>query len=135
MIVLKWLFCLHFISLHDLIHKTQMKLYLFMNSDPLIFLWIFVYPFGIIEVSTSRKCCFWLYFISVYDYWPPSKWNSLVHTSWGEMEKCEERASQLLKMGKKKIRWNIKTMCVRDVLLTVMSSSMKDYTCHYVVST
>jgi len=28
----KWMFCLRFISLHDLIHKTQMKLRLFMNS-------------------------------------------------------------------------------------------------------
>jgi len=23
---------------------------------------------GIIEVSTSRKCCFWLYFSSLQDY-------------------------------------------------------------------
>ena len=50
-----------------------------MNSDTLNFLWILEYPIGIIEVSTSRKCCFWLYFISLHDYWPPSTWNSLVY--------------------------------------------------------
>ena len=33
------------------------------NSDTLICLWIFVFPIVIIEVKTSRKCCFW--FISV----------------------------------------------------------------------
>ena len=42
---------------------------------------------------------------------------------------------RLLKMRKKKISWNIKTKCVTDFLLTVRSSSMKDYSCHYVVST
>jgi len=35
MIVLKGYFCLHFNSLHDYIHKTQMKLSLLMNSDTL----------------------------------------------------------------------------------------------------
>jgi len=24
----------------------------------------------------SRKCCFWLYFSSLHDYWPPRTWNS-----------------------------------------------------------
>jgi hypothetical protein len=64
-------------------------------------LWILVFPIGIIDVSTSRKSCIWLYFSSLHDYWPPSTWNSLVHTSWGEMERCENRAFQLLKMRKK----------------------------------
>ena len=95
-------------------------------------LWILIYPIGIIEVWNSRKCCFWFYFISLHDYWPPSTWNSLVHTSWGEMERCEKSAFQLLKM-RKKFRWNTKTKCVTDVLLTVRSSSIKDYNCHYVV--
>jgi len=40
-----------------------------------------VFPIGIIEDSTSHKCCFWLYFSSLHDYWPPSTWNSLVQTS------------------------------------------------------
>ena len=35
---------------------------------------------------------------------------------------------------KKKISWNIKTKCVTE-LLTVRSSSVKDYNCLYVVST
>jgi len=53
------------------------------------FLWILVFPISIIEVSTSRKCCFWLNFSSLHDYWPPSTWNSLVYSSWGEKYRCE----------------------------------------------
>jgi hypothetical protein len=109
-----------------------MKLSLLMNTGTLICLWILVITIGIIEVSTSRKCCFWLYFISLHDYWPPSTWSRLVHTSWGKRKRCEKRAFQLLKMRKKKISWNIKTKCVTDFLWTVRSSSKKDYTCHYV---
>jgi len=26
---------------------------------------------------------FFLYFSSLHDFWPPSTWNSLLHTSWG----------------------------------------------------
>jgi len=115
--------------------QTHMKLSLLMKSDTLNFLWLLVFPIGIIEFSTSRKCCFWLYFISLHDYWSPSTWSSLVHTSWGEMERIEKRAFQLFKMQKKNISWNIKTKCVTDFLLTVRSSSMKDFTCHYEVST
>ena len=95
-----------------------MKLCLLMNSVTLICLWILVFPIGIIEASTSRKCCFWLYFISLHVYWPPSTWNSLVHTTWCEMERCVKRAFQLPKMPKKKISWNIKTKCVTDFLFT-----------------
>ena len=108
---------------------------LLMNSDTLICLWILVIQIGIIEVSTSRKYCFWIYFSSLHDYWIPSTWNSSVHTSWYEMERCEIRALQLLKIRKKKISWKIITKCVTDILLTFRSSSMNDYTCHYVVST
>jgi len=54
-----------------------------------------------IQVSTSRKCCFWLCFSCLQDYWSQSTWIFLVHTSWGEMERCEERAFQLLKIRKK----------------------------------
>jgi len=74
---------------------------LLMNSDTLICLWILVIPICIIEVSTLRKCCFWIHFFSLHDYWPPSTRNPLVHTSWGEMirfenmlftsSKCEKR--------------------------------------------
>ena len=85
-----------------------------MKSDTLICLWILVYPIGIIEVSTSRKCCFWLYFSSLQDYWPPSTWNYLLYTYWSEMERCEKCAFRLLKMRTKKISWNIKTKCVRE---------------------
>jgi hypothetical protein len=93
------------------------------------FLCILVFPIGIIEVSTSRNFCFWLYLSALHDYWLPSTWNSLVHTSLGEMEWCEKRAFQLLKM-RKQISWNAKTKCVTYFLLTVRSSSMEDYTCH-----
>ena len=101
MTVLKWQFCSHFIFLHYSIHITQMKLILLMNPDTLVCLWIFIIPIGIIEVSTSRKCCFWLYFNSLHGYWSPSTWNTVVYTSWREMERCEIRAFQLPKMGKK----------------------------------
>jgi hypothetical protein len=111
-----------------------MKLCLIMNCDTLICLWILVFPIGIIEYTTSPKRCFWLYFSFLHDYWPPSYWNTLVHTSWGEMDRCEKRAFKLLKMRKKKISWNIKSKCVTGFLLKVRSSSMKDYTFHFVVS-
>ena len=71
-----------------------------MNNDTLICLWILVYPIGIIEVSTSCKCCFCHYCSSLHDYWTPSTWNSLVNTSRGQMERCEKRAFQLVKMRK-----------------------------------
>jgi len=95
---------------------------------------ILAFPIGIIKVSTPRNWSFLLYFSSFHDYWPPTTLISLVYNSLGEMEWCEKRAFQLHKMRKLKISWNIKTKCVTDFLLTVRSSSMKDYTCHYVVS-
>ena len=97
--------------------QKQMKLSLLMNSYSLIFMNIRISN-SHKEVSTTRKCCFWLYFSSLHDYWPTSTWNSLVHTSWCEMERCEKRAFQLLKMRKKVISWNIKTKCVIEFLLT-----------------
>jgi len=45
-------------------------------------------------------------------------------------ERCELRAYQFLKMWKKEISWNIKTKCVAEIILTVMSSRMEDYTSH-----
>jgi hypothetical protein len=55
----------------------------FINEQwTLISLCKLVYAIGIVEVSTSRKCCFWLYFSSLHDYWPPSTWKSFVHTWW-----------------------------------------------------
>ena len=114
--------------------QNKNELSLLMISDTLICLCILVIPIGIIEISTSRKCWFRIYFSFLHDYPPPSTWNCLVHTSWSKMERCEKRAFRLLKM-RKKIGWNIKTKCVTDFLLTVRSSSMKDYTFHYVVIT
>ena len=93
-----------------------MKLSILMNTNTLICLWILVFPIGIIEYSTSRKCCFWLYFSSLHDYWPTRTWNSLVHSSWGEMERCEKRAFQLLKM-RKMSHLKHKTKCVTDFYL------------------
>ena len=112
MIVLKWEFCILFWSLYDKIHRTQMKLSLLMNSDTLICIWILVFPNGIIEFSTLKKWIFLLYSSSLHYYWPPSNWNSLEHTAWVEMERCEKRAFQLLKMRKKLISWTIKAKCV-----------------------
>ena len=63
-----------------------------------------------------------------------STWKPLVHTSWGEMERREEQVFLNLKMRKNKISWKIKTKFVTGFLLTFRSSSIKDYTCHYVVS-
>ena len=40
-------------------------------------------------VSTQRKWSFLIYFSSLNLYWLPSTWNSLVHNSLGEMERCE----------------------------------------------
>jgi len=48
-----------------------------------------VNPFGIIEVSTPGIWNFWLFFSSLHDFWHPSTWNALVHTSGDEMEQCE----------------------------------------------
>ena len=105
-----------------------------MNSNTLIFLWMLVIRIGILEFSTSCKYFFWLHFSSLLYYWSLSTWNPLIHTSCCEMERCEELAFQLLKMRNKKICCKIKSKCVTDFLLTVSSSCMKDYTCHYVVS-
>ena len=102
---------------------------LLMNSDTLICIWILAFPIGIIQVSTPRKWNFLLYFSSLHDYWPPTTLISWVHNSLGEMEWCEKRAFQLLKMRKMKVSRNIKTKCVTDFILTVRFSSMKDYTC------
>ena len=73
-----------------------------MDPDTLICIWILVFPISIIDVSTTRKWSILHYFSSLQDYGPPSIWNSLVHTSWGEMERCEKRAFQLFKMRKNK---------------------------------
>ena len=108
---------------------------LLMNSETLIYIWMLAFPIGIIQVLNPRKKSFLLYFSSLHDYWTPTTLISLVHNSLGEMEWCEKRAFQLLKLRQKKVSWNIKTKCVTEFLLTVMSSSMKDYTCHYVEST
>jgi len=62
--------------------------------------------------NTPRNWSFRFYISPLYDYWFPSTWKSLAHISWGEMERCEKRAFQLLKIRKKEISWNIKTKCV-----------------------
>ena len=115
--------------------QNRYKTSLLMNSNTLICILILAFPIGIIQVSTPLKWSFLLYFSSLHDYWPPTTSISLVHLSLGDMEWCEKRAFQLLKSRKMKVSWNIKTKCLTDVLLTVRSSSMKYYTCHYVVST
>jgi len=111
-----------------------MKLRLWMNSGTLISIWILVFPIGIIEVSTTCKWFFLCYFIYLHDYWIPTTWNSLVHTSWGECERCENVLFSSSK-SKKQISWNIISKCVTEFLLIGRSSSLKDFTCHYYVST
>ena len=73
---------------------------LLMNSDTLICIWMLVFPIGIIQVSTARKWSILFYFSSFHDYWPPTTLISLVHNSLRELEWCEKRAFQLLKMRK-----------------------------------
>ena len=107
---------------------------LLMNSDTLICIWILAFPIGIILVSTPQKWSFTL-FQFLTRLLTSTTLISLVHNSLGETEWCEKSASQLLKMRKKKGTWNIKIKCVTGFLLTVRSSSIKDYTCHYVEST
>ena len=67
---------------------------------------------------------FLLYFSSFHDYWPPTTLISLVHNSLDEMEWCEHRAFELLKMRKMKVSRNLKIKCVTVFLLTVRSPSM-----------
>ena len=62
---------------------------LLMNNDSLICIWILAFPIGRIQVSTSRKLIFLLYFNSLHDYWPLTTSISLVHNSSGQMEWCE----------------------------------------------
>ena len=113
---------LHSFQLVTLLNsKNRNETSLLMNSNTLICIWILAFPIGIILVSTPQKWSFLLYFCSLHDYWPPTTLISLVHYSLVEMEWCEKRAFQLLKMRKMKVSWNIKTMCVTDILLTVRS--------------
>ena len=88
---------------------------LLMKYVTLICIWILSFPNGIIQVSTPRKWSFLLYLSSLHDYWPPTTLISLVHNSLVEIEWCEKRAFQLLKMRKMKVSWNIKTKCVTDI--------------------
>ena len=66
--------------------------------------------------STPRKWSFLLYFSSLHDYWHTTTLISLVHNSMGEMDWCEKRAFQLLKMRIMNVSWNIKTKCVTDFI-------------------
>jgi len=111
-----------------------MKLCLLMNSVTIICMWILVIPIGIIEVSTPRKLSFLLYFSSIHHYVPPSTWNSLVHTSLGEMEQCEIVLFSSSKWEKDN-QLNHKNHVRNRRLLRVTSSSMKDYPCNYGVRT
>ena len=77
---------------------------LLMYSGTLICIWILAFPIWIIQVSSQRKWSSLLYFSSLHDYWPPTTFISLVHNSLGEMESCEKRDFQLLKMRKMKFQ-------------------------------
>ena len=107
---------------------------LLMNTYTLFWIWILAFPIGILHVSTPRKWSFLLHFSSLHDYWPPTTLISLVNNTLGEMEWCEKRFFSFLKCEKWKSA-ETKTKCVIYFLLTVRSSSMKDYTCHCAVST
>ena len=104
-----------------------------MKSDTLISLWIFVFPIGIIEVSTQVNVFLTLFlFLTQLLTSKHQKLYSIYLVGLnGTMWKTCFSASQ----NAKKISLNIKTKCVTDFLLTVRNSSMKDYTCHYVEST
>ena len=126
----KIIFLLSFQLVTRLNSQNRNETSLLKNSVTLICIWILAFPIGIIQVSTPRKRSFLLYFSSLHVYWHPTTLISLVHNSLVEMEWCEKRALQLLKMRKMKACWNIKTKCVTDFLLTDRSSCMKDYTWH-----
>ena len=105
-----------------------------MNYDTLISIWILAFPIGIIQVSTPRKWIFLLYFSSFHDYWPSTTLISLVNNVGrnGVMWKTCFSASQ---NAKNESQPKHKNQVRNRIFLTVRSSSMKDYTCHYVGST
>ena len=80
--------------------QNRSEISLLLNSDTLNCIWILAFPIGIIQVSTPRKWIFLLYFSFLHDYWPPTTLISLAHILLGEMEWCEKRAFQLLKITK-----------------------------------
>ena len=98
------------------------------------YLWILVIPIGIIDVSTSRKC--FLILFQFFTQLLTSKHLKLFST---------------YLVGRNGTKWNLwfsapknakkvnnlkhKNESVTDFLLTVRSSSMMDYTFHYVVIT
>ena len=131
--VLKKCFCF-FLLVTQLNSQKRNETNLLMNSDTFC-ICILAFPISIIQVSTPRKWIFLLYYSSFHDYRTPTTLVSLVHNSLDKMEWCEKRAFQLLEMRKMKVSRNIKTNFVTAFLLRVRSSSMKDYTCHYVRST
>ena len=96
---------------------------------------ILVFPFGIIEFSTQRKFNFLTLFHFLTRLLNSNHLQIFSTFIVGEMELCEKRAFQLLQMRKTKISLNIKTKSITNFLLTVKSSKMKDYTCHYEVRT
>ena len=129
----KIIFLLSFQLVTRLNSQNRNETILLMNSDTLISIWMLAFPIGIIQDSTQRKWSFLLYFSSLHDYWPPTTLISWVHNS-GEMEWCEERAFHLLKM-RKISHLKHKIQVRNSFLLSFRSSSMKNYTCHYVEST
>ena len=114
----KIIFLLSFQLVTWLNSQKRNEISLLMNSDTLSCIWILAFPIGIIQVSTPRKWSFLLYCSYFHDYWLPPSLISLVHNSLGEMEWCEKRAFQLLKMRKMKVSRNLKSKCVTDFLFT-----------------
>ena len=110
----KMMVCLHFISLHYEIHKTQIKLSLLIHSDNLICLWLLVFPIGIIQFRRQKNVVF--DYISVpYTITDPKQLKLFSTYLVGRNGTMWETWFQLLKLRKKKISWNIKTKGVTDV--------------------
>jgi hypothetical protein len=113
--------------------KTN-NLGLLMNSVSLICSWILVFPIGILEVSTSRKS-----YLNLFHFFTrllTSKHLKLYSTYLvGRNGTMWQTCFSAPQNAKKKISLNLKTKCVTEFLLTVSSSSMMDYTFHYVVIT
>ena len=96
--------------------KNRNETSLLMNTDTLICIWILAFPIGIIQISTTRKWRYLLYFSSLHDYKPPTTLISLVHNSFdqnGVMWKTCFTASQ---NAKNESQLNHKNQ-VRDRLL------------------
>jgi hypothetical protein len=106
-----------------------------MNSDTLICIWILLFPIGIIEISTPRK----MIFITLFQFLKRLLTSKLLKLFSTYLEGRNGAMWNLCfsapQNAKKDNHLKHKNQVPNTLLLTVRTSSMKDYTCHYGVST